>query len=479
MRRRFNRSVTQRPVTPPSKQNYESSGPGNIRLKGLPFKLAERYEKLAEESQNGSDRVYIETLRQHAEHYNRLARGDLDAPEKDGHHESMKGERYAEEQPTETVSRFDGGARYDARDASPHVARNRREMMPPETHQASQADAHEPSSEYHDAEVSVAPRAPRTERRLQHGNPLRDPLTTESRAGNLTNDPRPSRQTRRHALKPIRGQSMTMGEASATSRISSPAGPLQNQSRGAPALTTGSSRSTVVAPTSSSPRPAQEGGDFDPPRSSAAPAVVTQSVATQSVATEPATSPAATQPVVTEPATPTVANQPTATKPATPPVASQSVATKPATPPVASQSVATKPATQPTATEPATQSVATPTVATPPAATQPTAPQPNTDAPVDAPLRRDPFAPTEPHGQAPIGKFTRRRNPRKFQTPDSMPQGQQSFENQGATSPGFIPRRTRFRPRPVIGTPVIHAPDSSTQPRGGAVPPRDNDSSSD
>jgi hypothetical protein len=52
-------------------QNFESNGP-NIKIRGTPHQIFERYIALAREASTSGDRVASENLYQHAEHYFRL-----------------------------------------------------------------------------------------------------------------------------------------------------------------------------------------------------------------------------------------------------------------------------------------------------------------------------------------------------------------------------------------------------------------------
>ena len=49
-------------------------------MKGTPAKIAERYTQILREQASNADRIFLESVRQHAEHYARVARGDFDPP---------------------------------------------------------------------------------------------------------------------------------------------------------------------------------------------------------------------------------------------------------------------------------------------------------------------------------------------------------------------------------------------------------------
>jgi hypothetical protein len=60
-----------RQQTPHRNQNLDSNGQ-NIKIRGTPHQIFERYAGLAREAFTGGDRVAAENLYQHAEHYLRV-----------------------------------------------------------------------------------------------------------------------------------------------------------------------------------------------------------------------------------------------------------------------------------------------------------------------------------------------------------------------------------------------------------------------
>lgn len=55
----------------PLTRSYESNGP-DVKVRGTPLHIAERYAQLARDAQSSGDRVHAESLLQHAEHYYRI-----------------------------------------------------------------------------------------------------------------------------------------------------------------------------------------------------------------------------------------------------------------------------------------------------------------------------------------------------------------------------------------------------------------------
>ena len=60
-----------RQSTPHRSQNFDSNGP-NVKIRGTPHQIFERYVALAREASTSGDRVAAENLYQHAEHYFRV-----------------------------------------------------------------------------------------------------------------------------------------------------------------------------------------------------------------------------------------------------------------------------------------------------------------------------------------------------------------------------------------------------------------------
>ena len=68
-----NRSHQQQPqLTPQRNHFFDSNGP-NIKIRGSPHQIFERYIALAREAAIGGDRVAAENFYQHAEHYLRVS----------------------------------------------------------------------------------------------------------------------------------------------------------------------------------------------------------------------------------------------------------------------------------------------------------------------------------------------------------------------------------------------------------------------
>ena len=66
-----NNANRNRQQIPHRSQNFESNGP-NIKIRGTPHQIFERYIALAREASTSGDRVASENLYQHAEHYFRV-----------------------------------------------------------------------------------------------------------------------------------------------------------------------------------------------------------------------------------------------------------------------------------------------------------------------------------------------------------------------------------------------------------------------
>jgi hypothetical protein len=66
-----NNSSRNRQQIPPRGQNLDSNGP-NVKIRGTPHQIFERYIALAREASTSGDRVAAENLYQHAEHYYRV-----------------------------------------------------------------------------------------------------------------------------------------------------------------------------------------------------------------------------------------------------------------------------------------------------------------------------------------------------------------------------------------------------------------------
>ena len=66
-----NNANRNRQQIPPRGQNLDSNGP-NVKIRGTPHQIFERYIALAREAATSGDRVAAENLYQHAEHYFRV-----------------------------------------------------------------------------------------------------------------------------------------------------------------------------------------------------------------------------------------------------------------------------------------------------------------------------------------------------------------------------------------------------------------------
>jgi hypothetical protein len=66
-----NNANRNRQQMPPRSQSFDSNGP-NVKIRGTPHQIFERYIALAREASTSGDRVAAENLYQHAEHYFRV-----------------------------------------------------------------------------------------------------------------------------------------------------------------------------------------------------------------------------------------------------------------------------------------------------------------------------------------------------------------------------------------------------------------------
>ena len=66
-----NNANRNRQQMPPRGQSLDSNGP-NVKIRGTPHQIFERYIALAREASTSGDRVAAENLYQHAEHYYRV-----------------------------------------------------------------------------------------------------------------------------------------------------------------------------------------------------------------------------------------------------------------------------------------------------------------------------------------------------------------------------------------------------------------------
>jgi hypothetical protein len=70
-RNNSNNSYRSRQQIPNRSQTLDSNGP-NVKIRGTPHQIFERYVALAREASTSGDRVAAENLYQHAEHYFRI-----------------------------------------------------------------------------------------------------------------------------------------------------------------------------------------------------------------------------------------------------------------------------------------------------------------------------------------------------------------------------------------------------------------------
>lgn len=73
-----NRPFQQRARPPQRNQSFDSHGP-EIKIRGTPHQIFERYVALAREAATSGDRIAAENLYQHAEHYFRIANTSRDS----------------------------------------------------------------------------------------------------------------------------------------------------------------------------------------------------------------------------------------------------------------------------------------------------------------------------------------------------------------------------------------------------------------
>src|SRR5271167_243369 len=80
-----NNSYRNRQQIPNRSQTLDSSGP-NVKIRGTPHQIFERYIALAREASTSGDRVAAENLYQHAEHYFRV----MNAANEDQQHRATR-----------------------------------------------------------------------------------------------------------------------------------------------------------------------------------------------------------------------------------------------------------------------------------------------------------------------------------------------------------------------------------------------------
>jgi Domain of unknown function (DUF4167) len=80
-----NNPYRNRPQIPQRSHSFDSAGP-NVKIRGTPHQIFERYTTLAREASTGGDRVAAENLYQHAEHYFRV----MNAVNEGQHHRATR-----------------------------------------------------------------------------------------------------------------------------------------------------------------------------------------------------------------------------------------------------------------------------------------------------------------------------------------------------------------------------------------------------
>ena len=80
-----NNPYRNRPQIPQRSHSFDSTGP-NVKIRGTPHQMFERYTALAREASTSGDRVAAENLYQHAEHYLRV----MNAANEGQHHRATR-----------------------------------------------------------------------------------------------------------------------------------------------------------------------------------------------------------------------------------------------------------------------------------------------------------------------------------------------------------------------------------------------------
>ena len=105
---------------PHRSQNFDSNGP-NVKIRGTPHQIFERYVALAREASTSDDRVAAENLYQHAEHYFRV----MNAANEGHQHRATRPIAPADpqtEMSEEEISEMVGPARASSSDRQPYSA---------------------------------------------------------------------------------------------------------------------------------------------------------------------------------------------------------------------------------------------------------------------------------------------------------------------------------------------------------------------
>jgi Domain of unknown function (DUF4167) len=115
-----NNSYRARQQIPNRSQTLDSNGP-NVKIRGTPHQIFERYVALAREASTSGDRVAAENLYQHAEHYFRI----MNAANEGHQHRAMRPDAPADvetEMAEEEGSEMAGPVRTSPSDRQPHSA---------------------------------------------------------------------------------------------------------------------------------------------------------------------------------------------------------------------------------------------------------------------------------------------------------------------------------------------------------------------
>lgn len=99
---------------------FESNGP-EVKVRGTPQQVQEKYLALARDAQSSGDRVQAEAYFQHAEHYLRIMSGDDDDRDRGGRDQSYaEGNGHADDEPAQSNARSrDGDGEAAADDEAP------------------------------------------------------------------------------------------------------------------------------------------------------------------------------------------------------------------------------------------------------------------------------------------------------------------------------------------------------------------------
>jgi hypothetical protein len=110
-----NNANRNRQQMPPRGQSLDSNGP-NVKIRGTPHQIFERYIALAREASTSGDRVAAENLYQHAEHYFRV----MNAANEGQQHRAMRPGDLQAEVPAEDRSDTVGSTPAPPSDRQPY-----------------------------------------------------------------------------------------------------------------------------------------------------------------------------------------------------------------------------------------------------------------------------------------------------------------------------------------------------------------------